>query len=157
MPVADSLCEPAAEDRSEQSPADLACEEHAESPAGAVRGSLLGHERNDGGLKAAHGPLYEPEAAELPDILREPHAEHDDGKRESCTQNHGLSAVAVGKAAPDRRKNRETDKVAAEYDAGPAGDISRVCHTELGYIKGQHRRHLAHADGDDKAGCAANP
>ena len=156
LPAAEKLGEPAAEERSDEGTGYLAGEEHTQRPAGFVLGCFLGYERDDGAEEAAHGSLYEAQCRHLPDILCQPHADHDDAEPEARAQRHWLAAVAVRQAAPDGRGDGEADEIGAENDAGPTGNISLAGNADLGNIKRQDRRHLAHADGNDEAGEAAD-
>lgn len=124
----------------------MTCDEknRPNGPARVLLRRLLGEQRHDSRLEARQAALQEPQRHELPDRLRERHADHDEAEPARRAQDHRLAPVSVRQAPPYRRENREADEVAAVDNTRPARDLSRPCYAELLNVERQDRRHLTH-------------
>ena len=146
VPVANELGEPATSQRPHEPAGHLGRKEHAHRPAGAFLRRFLGNQRDGGSLKSAERALHEAQDHEVSDTLCETHTNHDKAQPGRSPEDHRLAAKTVRETAPDWGEDGQADKVAAKYNAGPAGNITRIRDAELGNIEWQDWRHLAHAD-----------
>ena len=75
----------------------------------ALAGDDAGHQRGSGRDRSGEHPLQDAQDEELADVLHQPHEGDDQPANQQRAQDHDLSAVAVGKRAPDWAENGQRD------------------------------------------------